>query len=217
MDNGGMRFESWGVHNAATPTFTTPKQDVPHVRPDLGNRRYFEKKNMCVRVIGSESEMTEVQKSAASNDQLVVFKYVKADCPACAVVSVAVEKLCKKYAHFPYLKFFEVSQEKVPGLVAQVDKTPQVDAFLGKSRVVEELDMAPDIHYRRQAMAKVENLAQVEEVKGNKLSKAEMQKMMMKELTGPTIGAGDQSLMDMVVQFNREKSRDYFTNPSPPV
>ena len=159
------------------PEATPPPSDFA----DIPNS--YDSSKRCVRVVGSQSEFDELHKTAAADNQMLVMKYVKKDCPACAVVTIAVEKLCKKYAHFPYVKFYEVTETRTPDVVAnQVDKTPQVDTYMGRLQLTQEMDVSPPLHVRKEAMRKVENISQMEEVRGNKLGKDEMQRLMMSEL-----------------------------------
>ena len=137
---------------------------------------------MCVRTIATEREFDELQRAAERTDQLMVVKYVRKDCPACHVVSAGMEKLCKKYLHYGYVKFYEVTESRTPELLARAPKTPHVDAHMGASKITAELNFAPPVEIRREAQRRVENLNKVEEAKGAVLSREEKQKMMMSQL-----------------------------------
>eukprot|EP01063_Lacrimia_lanifica_P001850 TRINITY_DN10960_c0_g2_i2.p1 TRINITY_DN10960_c0_g2~~TRINITY_DN10960_c0_g2_i2.p1 ORF type:complete len:202 (+),score=100.63 TRINITY_DN10960_c0_g2_i2:164-769(+) len=177
----------------------------------------FEKQDLCVARIDSVQTFNTLSQQAKTNDQMLVFKYVRDGCPACSVISVAMENLCKKYRHYPYLKFYEVHEATTPPLIDDVPKVPHVDAFLGRQQVSAELDAAPPVEVRREAMAKIENLQQVEEMRGNKLGKDEVQRMMMKELIKPAQEQAEKGLMQVLMDFNKTKATNYFKSPDPPL
>ncbi|KAJ9461166.1 hypothetical protein DIPPA_28906 [Diplonema papillatum] len=200
--------QSFNVTKQFEPYYIEPKLDTPSVRAAAKTRD-----DLCVRQIKTEGEYNRIKQTAERDDQVAVFKYVRDDCPACAVVSVAVEKMCKKYAHYAYLRFYEVNENVLPTVAQQAPKTPHIDALLGKQQTTAEVDAAPGIEIRRAAMERVENLANVEKMSGRNVSKDEMQKMMMKSLIEPATKQGEESLMKVLMEFNRPKATSYFSVP----
>eukprot|EP01064_Diplonema_japonicum_P013590 TRINITY_DN21140_c0_g1_i2.p1 TRINITY_DN21140_c0_g1~~TRINITY_DN21140_c0_g1_i2.p1 ORF type:complete len:207 (+),score=43.11 TRINITY_DN21140_c0_g1_i2:52-621(+) len=172
---------SWGVSNQFNPIYHEPKMDTPEVK-EKNYREKYAVSDTCVKRIFTEEEYRSKLKTAEQSDQMLVLKYVRENCPACAVVSVAIEKLCKKYTHYNYMRFYEISEDITPVAASVAPKTPHLDAYLGTTAKRIEINAAPDLSVRREAMERIENLVQVEEMKGATVAKEDKQKMMMKAL-----------------------------------
>eukprot|EP01060_Flectonema_neradi_P032391 TRINITY_DN513_c1_g2_i1.p1 TRINITY_DN513_c1_g2~~TRINITY_DN513_c1_g2_i1.p1 ORF type:complete len:213 (+),score=25.79 TRINITY_DN513_c1_g2_i1:114-752(+) len=206
-------FSEWGIHRSFDLHFRGQTDDsVPKVKPDKRGLKSWETLK-CVSEVVSEDMFDKIKAEAARSNKFVVFKYVRDNCPACGIVSVAMEKMCKKYSRFGYIDFYEVNEKTVPTVSAKTPKTPHVEGFWGSHDRVTEIDAEPPLMYRRAALENVEGVVQVEEMKGNKLSKEEIQRMMMKSLIDPARKQAEESLMQALVEFNREKATNYFKAP----
>ena len=175
-------FTEWGVHRSFTPNFQgKTDDDVPRVRADKSGLKKWEAAK-CVEEVISENMFQKIKDEATRSNKFVVFKYVRDNCPACGIISVAMEKMCKKYTRFGYIDFYEINEKKVPKIAATTPKTPHVEGFWGNHDKVTEINAEPAVEYRRAALEQIESLSQVEEMKGNKLAPQDMQRMMMKAL-----------------------------------
>eukprot|EP01065_Artemidia_motanka_P041758 TRINITY_DN5448_c0_g2_i1.p1 TRINITY_DN5448_c0_g2~~TRINITY_DN5448_c0_g2_i1.p1 ORF type:complete len:247 (+),score=79.28 TRINITY_DN5448_c0_g2_i1:62-742(+) len=207
-------------HRQYTPRLRPQTMDSAVVPEEGGSKKAKRgEPDRCVVPITSQQQLDLVLDDARTHDNLVVFKYIRDKCPACAVVSVAFEKVCKKYSHYPYLRFHELNQDRNPELMSGgalpdsgVPQIPHAAAYLGRAGDRDQMDVAPPLNVRQLATEKVQRVVDTQRQAGKEVSQEQAQRLMAKELIAPATEAAEERLVELLGTFNRRHAKAYFEN-----
>lgn len=203
----------------------TSRGDIPRIPIEWNTKGRIHHRR-CVVPIKSQEELDLALRDFQNNDKLAIFKYVRHNCPACALVSIALEKVCKKYKNYPYLQFYELHEDKNPDLMAGdrgrlvpdgVPKMPYVTAALGSStQSAVELHAEPAQGIRDLVLQRIQDNIALEKQMGREpMSKSEAQKQMIRDLITPTTDVIENNFMSLLAEFNTKNAHSYFDKLQP--